>query len=102
MQFSMARKFTLQPLHRYDIKPPEKGRRWKSKRIQYRLKKSLNIQQRMLLFLSKAPLEILLVFSLQYIENHLNMSINVHIVAYMHVLAIIRPHLCTDVVPMCN
>jgi hypothetical protein len=24
MQFSMARKFTLQPLRRYDIKPPEK------------------------------------------------------------------------------
>ncbi len=24
MQFSMARKFTLQPLHRYDVKPPEK------------------------------------------------------------------------------
>ncbi len=24
MQFSMARKFTLQPLRRYDAKPPEK------------------------------------------------------------------------------
>jgi hypothetical protein len=24
MQFSMARKFTLQPLRRYDVKPPEK------------------------------------------------------------------------------
>ncbi len=24
LQFSMARKFTLQPLHRYDVKPPEK------------------------------------------------------------------------------
>jgi hypothetical protein len=23
-QFSMARKFTLQPLRRYDVKPPEK------------------------------------------------------------------------------
>jgi hypothetical protein len=24
MQFSMARNFTLQPLRRYDVKPPEK------------------------------------------------------------------------------
>jgi hypothetical protein len=24
MQFSMARKFTLQPLRRYDVKPPKK------------------------------------------------------------------------------
>jgi hypothetical protein len=24
MQFSMGRKFTLQPLRRYDVKPPEK------------------------------------------------------------------------------
>jgi hypothetical protein len=24
MQFSMARKFTLQPLHRYGVKPPDK------------------------------------------------------------------------------
>jgi hypothetical protein len=24
MQFSIGRKFTLQPLHRYDVKPPEK------------------------------------------------------------------------------
>jgi hypothetical protein len=24
MQFSMARKFTLQPLRRYNVKPPEK------------------------------------------------------------------------------
>jgi hypothetical protein len=26
MQFSMALKFTLQPLRRYDVKPPEKNR----------------------------------------------------------------------------
>ncbi len=25
MQFSMGRKFTLQPLRRYDVKPPKKN-----------------------------------------------------------------------------
>jgi hypothetical protein len=58
MQFSMARKFTLQPLRIYDVKPPEKYRqilttRWaRMLRILYVVeKKCLNFRDNVIFFI---------------------------------------------------